>query len=64
MGVLLEDQNCKQDNELTDCIQRMVDKLAKLGCKVVEKASPIKDTKRSHLVYLMLKDGSDWKPIK
>jgi len=54
VGVLLEDQNCKQDNELTDCIQGMVDKLAKLGCKVVEKASPIKDTKRSHLVYLML----------
>ena len=54
VGVLLEDQNCKQDNELTDCIQIMVDKLAKLGCKVVEKASPIKDTKRSHLVYLML----------
>jgi len=54
VGVLLEDQNCKQDNELTDCIQSMVDKLAKLGCRVVEKASPIKDTNRSHLVYLML----------
>ena len=54
VGVLLEDGNCKQDNELTDCIQNMVNMLAKLGCNVVENAAPVRDTARSHLVYLML----------
>ncbi len=54
IGVLLEDQNCKQDNELTDRLQTTVDELAKAGVAVTDNIKPVKDTKRAHLVYLML----------
>ena len=54
VGVLLEDPNCVQDNELMDCLQNTIDKLGKLGVSIRDNIKPVKDTKRAHLIYLML----------
>ena len=54
VGVLLEDPNCVQDHELTNQLQLSIDRLAKLGVTINDKVKPLTDTKRAHLVYLML----------
>ena len=54
VGVMLEDPNCAQDSELTDQLQQVVDRLARAGVQVNEKAVPVADTRHAHLVYLML----------
>ncbi|MBM86419.1 MAG: amidase [Rhodospirillaceae bacterium] len=54
VGVILEDPNCAQDLELTDQLQTTVDKLVALGVCVNDNVSPVADTKRAHLVYMML----------
>ena len=54
VGVLLEDENCAQDGELTDQLQGTVEQLARAGVQIDDKARPVADTKRAHLIYLML----------
>ena len=52
--MLLEDSNCAQDGELTDQLQGIVEQLARAGVQIDDKARPVADTKRAHLIYLML----------
>ncbi len=54
VGVMLQNPNCTQDNELTDQLQGLVDRLAVAGVQVTDNACPVRDTKHAHLVYLML----------
>lgn len=54
VGVLLNDPNCIQDSELTDQLHSAINQLSNLGLNVNDKIKPVNDTKRSHLVYLML----------
>jgi amidase len=54
VAVVLQDDNCVLDGEYADQLQATIDRLAALGVTVDDKARPIQDTKRAHLVYLML----------
>lgn len=54
VGVLLEDENCAQDGDLTDQLQAKIEHLARRGVQIDDKARPVADTKRAHLIYLML----------
>ena len=54
IGVMLEDANCAQDRELTDRLQDFVDRLAAAGANISAPVCPIADTRRAHLIYLML----------
>ncbi len=53
-AVVLRDDNCVVDNKYLDQLQATVDKLAALGVSIDDKARPVKDSRRAHLVYLML----------
>jgi amidase len=53
VAVKLADPNCDVDGEYADQLQRLVDKLARAGCKVKE-AAPAIDTSRLHDVYVRL----------
>jgi len=54
VAVVFEDQNCAIDGEYADQLQETVERLATLGVQVNDKARPVTDSKRAHLVYLML----------
>ena len=54
VAVVLQDDNCVVDGEYADQLQATVERLAALGVTVDDKARPVADTKRAHLVYLML----------
>jgi len=54
VGVLLEDENCAQDGDLTDQLQAKIEHLARRGVQIDDKARPVADTKRANLIYLML----------
>ncbi len=54
VAVMLDSPVCAQDGELTDCLQAAVDRLAAAGLRVDDRARPVKDPARAHLVYLML----------
>ena len=54
VAVVLQDDNCVIDGEYADQLQATVERLAALGVTVDDTARPVKDTKRAHLVYLML----------
>lgn len=54
IGVMLEDPNCVQDQELTDQLQGTVDRLVALGARVNDNVCPVGNTKHAHLVYMML----------
>jgi amidase len=54
VALVLEDQNCAIDGEYADQLQATVERLAALGVQVDDKARPVANSKRAHLVYLML----------
>ena len=54
VALVLQDENCLIDTEYADQLQAAVDRLAALGVTIDDKARPVKDSKRAHLVYLML----------
>ena len=54
VAVVLQDDNCVIDGDYADQLQATVERLAALGVTVDDTARPVKDTKRAHLVYLML----------
>jgi len=63
VGVLLTSPCCAQDNELTDQLQNVVDRLAQAGVQVDDTARPAIDLERSHYVYLMLLRAATGKDI-
>ena len=52
--MLLEDENCAQDGDLTDQLQATIEHLGRWGVQIDDKARPVTDTKRANLIYLML----------
>ena len=54
VAVVLEDENCVVDGEYGDQLQATIEQLAALGVTVDDKARPVADSKRAHLVFLML----------
>ena len=54
VAVVLQDENCVIDGEYADQLQATIERLAALGVTIDDKARPVADTNRAHLVYLML----------
>ena len=54
VALWLEDPNSAVDRSITDKLQAIGDRLAKLGAKVDAKARPKFDTRRSHEIFLKL----------
>jgi amidase len=54
VALWLEDANCAVDRAVSDRLQAIADRLAKLGAKVDAKARPKFDPKRSHEIFLKL----------
>ncbi len=54
IAVKLDDANCEVDDSYTQALQSLVDRLAKAGATVSDKAHPEVDTTRLHEVYISL----------
>jgi len=54
IAVMLDDPAAEVDREVSDALQRLAAFLARKRAKVNDKARPDIDTRRAHLVYLML----------
>jgi len=54
VGVMLSDPNTEVDDELTETLQALIDKIAAAGAAVSDTARPNIDTRRLHQVYVAL----------
>ena len=54
VAVMLDDPNCAVDRAITDRIQRVADRLARLGARVDDRVRPDLDTARAFRLFLQL----------
>ncbi len=54
VAVVLEDQNCDQDEVLTEALQTAIDALARKGLRIDDTAKPDFDTREAHSIYVRL----------
>ncbi len=54
VGVMLSDPNTEVDDELSETLQALVDRIAAAGATVSDTVRPDIDTRRSHAVYVAL----------